>query len=112
MKGYVQPGISVTLPAPYPVSSGNGLQVGALFGIALHDAVQGEETETLMTGVVDLTKAPAQAWAIGDRIYWDNTAKHATTVATDTLLIGVALRVVGNGADDTVGRVRLNGATT
>ena len=112
MKGYVQPGISVTLPAPYPVSSGGGLQVGALFGIALHDAIQGEDTETLMTGVVDLTKVPSQAWAIGDRIYWDNTAKRATTVGTDKLLIGVALRAVGNAADETVGRVRLNGATT
>ena len=112
MKGYVQPGINITLPAPYPVASGSGLQVGALFGIALHDALQGEDTETLMTGVVDLIKAPAQAWAIGDRIYWDNTAKHATTVATDTLLIGVAVRTAGNGADDTVGRVRLNGTVT
>jgi len=112
MKSYIQPGINVTLPAPYPVFSGSGLQVGAMFGVALHDALQGEDTETLTTGVVDLIKAPSQAWAIGDRIYWDNTAKHATTVATDTLLIGVALRAVGNGADDTVGRVRLNGATT
>jgi hypothetical protein len=42
--------------------------------------------------------------------YWDNTNKRATKIATDNTLIGVALFAVGSGADETTGRVRLNGS--
>ena len=33
MKNYVQPGNTITLTAPYAVASGDGLLVGAIFGI-------------------------------------------------------------------------------
>jgi predicted RecA/RadA family phage recombinase len=58
--------------------------------------------------VFDLKKVGSQAWAVGDKIYWDNTAKQATKTATDNTLIGAAIEAVGNGAGETVGRVRLN----
>ena len=110
MKTYVQPGHTVTLAAPYAVTSGSGMLVGALFGIATHDAAQSEPTETLLSGVVDLNKIGAEAWAVGDRVYWDDTNKEATIVDTDNTLIGIALSDVGSGADETLGRLRLNGS--
>ncbi|MCX7346955.1 MAG: DUF2190 family protein [Alphaproteobacteria bacterium] len=110
MKTYIQPGHTITLAAPAAVTSGSGLLVGAIFGIAAHDAASGEPVETLTVGVVDITKVGTQAWAVGDRIYWDNTNKRATKTATDNTLVGVALGVVGSGADETTGRVRLNGS--
>ncbi len=54
--------------------------------------------------------ASTQAWAVGERIYWDNTARQTTKVTTSNTLIGVATEVVAGGAGDVVGRVRLNGA--
>lgn len=110
MKTYIQPGHTITLAAPAAVTSGSGLLVGAIFGIAAHDAASGEPVETLTVGVVDITKVGTQAWAVGDKIYWDNTNKRATKTATDNTLIGVALGAVGSGADETTGRVRLNGS--
>jgi predicted RecA/RadA family phage recombinase len=110
MKSYVQPGHTVTLAAPYDVSSGDGLLLGSLFGIASADAAEGAEVETAVTGVFDITKAASQAWTVGAKVYWDNTAKVATTTATDNTLIGVAVQSVGDGAGETIGRVRLNGA--
>ncbi len=110
MKNYVQPGATVTLTAPYAVTSGDGLLVGAIFGVAAGDAAIGATIEAALTGVFDLTKIGSQAWTVGAKIYWDDTNKRCTTVATDNTLIGVALEAVAGGAGDTIGRVRLNGS--
>lgn len=110
MKNYVQPGKTITFTAPYVIASGDGLLVGSIFGVATGAAGNGETVEAALVGVFDLKKAPSQAWAVGDKIYWDNTNKETTSVATGNTLIGVAIDAVGNGAGETVGRVRLNGS--
>lgn len=108
MKNYVQPGNTITLAAPYAVASGDGLLVGAIFGVATAAAANAEPVEAALAGVFDLKKVGSQAWAAGDKIYWDNTAKETTKTATANTLIGVAIEAVANGAGDIVGRVRLN----
>jgi predicted RecA/RadA family phage recombinase len=110
MKNYVQPGNTITLTAPYAVTSGDGLLVGAIFGVAAGTAILGDPVETAVEGVYDLKKVASQAWAAGDRIYWDNTAKQTTKTLTSNTLIGVATEAVAGGATDLIGRVRLNGA--
>ena len=110
MKNYVQPGNTITLTAPYAVASGDGLLVGSIFGVAAGTAALGEAVEAALTGVYDLKKVASQAWAAGDKVYWDNTAKEATKTTTSNTLIGVAVVAVAGGAGDTIGRVRLNGS--
>ena len=110
MKNYVQPGATLTLTAPYAVPSGDGLLVGSIFGVAAGDAASGATVEIALTGVFDLTKIGSQAWTVGAKVYWDDTNKRCTTVATDNTLIGVAVEAVAGGAGDTIGRVRLNGS--
>jgi predicted RecA/RadA family phage recombinase len=110
MKNYVQPGNVITLTAPYAVASGDGLLVGAIFGVAAGTAILGDPVETAVEGVYDLKKVASQAWAAGDKIYWDNTAKQTTKTLTSNTLIGVATEAVAGGATDLIGRVRLNGA--
>ena len=110
MKNYVQPGNTITLTAPYAVTSGDGLLVGSIFGVAASTAASGDPVETALEGVYDLKKVASQAWAVGDKIYWDNTAKNTTKTLTSNTLIGVATDVVAGGATDLIGRVRLNGA--
>ena len=108
MKSYVQPGNTITLAAPYAVASGDGLLVGAIFGVATASAANGDPVEAVLVGVFDLKKVASQAWSAGDKVYWDNTAKETTKTATSNTLIGAAIDAVGNGAGETVGRVRLN----
>ena len=79
-------------------------------GIAAGAATLGEPVETALVGVFDITKVGSQAWTVGAKIYWDDTNKRCTTVATDNTLIGVAVEAVASGASDTIGRVRLNAA--
>ena len=61
-------------------------------------------------GITTLKKVASQAWAAGDKVYWDNTNKEATKTATANTLIGVATEAVAGGAGDVIGRVRLNGS--
>ena len=110
MKNYVQPGNTITLTAPYAVTSGDGLLVGSIFGVAAGTAALGEAVETALVGVYELKKVASQAWAAGDKVYWDNTAKEATKTTTSNTLIGAAVAAVAGGAGDTIGRVRLNAA--
>ena len=110
MKNYVQPGNTITLTAPYAVVSGDGLLVGSIFGVATGSAALGETVEAALVGVVDLKKVASQAWAAGDKVYWDNTNKEATKTATANTLVGVATEAIAGGAGDVIGRVRLNGS--
>lgn len=97
MKTFVQPGDVLSLTAPYDVTSGKGFQIGALFAVAQFDALSGAAVEGLRKGVLDLAKVSAQAWAVGESIYWDNSAKLATNVkGTANLRIGTAVAVAAN----------------
>jgi predicted RecA/RadA family phage recombinase len=110
MKNYVQEGDIVVVPAPYDRTAGQGAQVGQVFGVCVGDALSGADVALKVSGVFDLTKIGSQAWTVGQLIYWDNTNKRCTNVATGNLLIGAAVKAVDNGAGSTTGRVRLNGA--
>lgn len=110
MKNYIQEGNLVTVPAPADVLSGAGVLVGSLFGIAVHDALSGADVLVQTAGVVEIAKTSAQAWTVGALIYWDNTAKLATSVSTSNKLIGVAVAAAANPS--ATGTVRLNGSFT
>ena len=57
MRNYVQEGETVTVAAPTGgVKSGDGVLVGALFGVACFDALQTAEVEIQTEGVFDLPK--------------------------------------------------------
>ncbi|WP_064033458.1 DUF2190 family protein [Methylosinus sp. R-45379] len=105
-KNFVQPGCSLTLLAPYDITSGKGALIGAIFGVAQFDALSGVDCVFTTDGVWELTKVSAQAWAIGQKIYWDAAAKNCTTVAAGNAFIGAATAVAANPS--ATGYVRLN----
>jgi predicted RecA/RadA family phage recombinase len=107
MKNYIQPGDVVTVAAPYDVTSGSGVLVGTLFGIAAFSAVSGASVEIQIVGVFDVAKVSAQAWTQGAAVYWDDTAKNFTTTSASNTLVAKATEAAANPS--AVGRVRLNG---
>lgn len=107
MKNFRQTGDVVTVPAPADYLSGAGVLVGKLFGVNSYDVKSGDDAEIKVNGVFELPKTSAQAWTVGADIYWDDTAKVATTTTTSNTLIGKALEVAANPSP--VGLVRLNG---
>lgn len=108
MKNYVQPGEVVTVTATAAMTSGTAYLIGSLFGIAATSGAIGDQVELQTVGVFDVPKVSAQAWTVGARIYWDDTAKLFTTVLTSNTLVGVAVAAATNPSG--TGRVRLNGA--
>lgn len=111
MKNFIQPGDTLTVPAPSGgVVSGGVVVLGSIIGVATTTAAVGLPVALKTTGVFEFPKVSAQAWAVGDKIYWDGTAGNATTSATSTTLLGVATEVAANPS--AVGRVRLRGTQT
>ena len=108
---FKQDGDILDLLAPYNVASGGGFQVGGLFAVALGTALSGAAVRGKTSGVWTLTKVGSQAWAVGDKIYWDDGNTRCTTVATAGMLIGVATEACGSGAGVLTGVVRLNGTS-
>lgn len=106
-KTFVQPGETLTLIAPYAVSAGGGLLVGAIFAVALVDAANAAAVEAKRRGVFDIAKATGEAWTQGAKLYWDNTNKRLTTTSAGNTLVGAAAQAQASG--DTIGRALLTG---
>lgn len=107
MKNYVQEGKVLTLLAPYNRLSGEGAKVGSIFGVATKDVLNGIAGEFATQGVFALKKAASQAWTVGLKIFWDDSAKQLTSVAGANLLVGYATEAVAGGAGDVVGKIKL-----
>lgn len=109
-KNYLQEGDTVTLPAPYQRNSGQGARIGALFGIAANDVLNGALGEFHTGGVWALNKSTGAGTAlvVGGKAYWDDTAKAVTGVVGPNLFIGHALTAAADGVATV--NVRLHGA--
>ncbi|WP_323775946.1 DUF2190 family protein [Leisingera sp.] len=109
MKNFKSQGNTLTFTAAADYSSGDGVLLDTLFGVAAGDIASGEEGVLNLQGVYELPKVGSQAWTVGAAVYWDDANSRCTTVAEDAALIGCAVAPVGSGAEDTLGVVRLNG---
>ena len=105
MKNFIQNGDTITLQAPTNITSGGGVLVGSIFGIACNDALAGTEVEVKRTGVFSMEKVATEAWAVGAPIYWSQSKRLVTTVGN--LLVGVATAASANPS--ATGTVLLNG---
>ena len=103
MKNFVHRGEVLSLTAPYDVLSGAGFKIGTIFAVASGDAVSGAAVEGQVKGVVRIVK-DASVFAQGDLIYWDDTAKKATSTVGSNLLIGnaEAAQLTGDATVDVV----------
>lgn len=106
MKNFIQPGRVVTVTAPANVSSGDGVLVGALFGVAFTDAASGAAIEIGTEGVFELAKTSAQAWSVGAKIYWDGSKCTTADGSGANTLIGNAVEIAANPSP--TGKVRLS----
>jgi len=109
MKNFVQPGESIEFTAPSGgVVSGRGTKIGDLVVIATVTAAEGARFNGLTEGVISHAKAPSQAWAEGDRLYWDEGNKRFTKTAGGNTFAGYSCGIVAGGAGDTTGVVLLS----
>lgn len=98
MNNYIGPGQSVTVVMPYAANAGVGVLKGGLFGVAVNTYASGATGQLVVEGVfTGLAKASGtgENWAVGDRLYWDDSAKKLTKTSTGNFAVGVALEAVG-----------------
>ena len=109
MKNYIAHGRTVTIAATAAIASGAGVLENLLFGVATKSAATGEALDIQVEGVVELPKVSAQAWAVGEPLFWDDANSRLTNVsATGLVLVGCVYQAAANPTS--VGQVRLNGA--
>lgn len=111
-KNFVQPGDTIPFTnqaatGAADIKSGSGVLVGSIFGVAKTDIAVGAKGQLDLVGVWDLPKVSAQAWGLGDKIYWATATANCTTTASGNKLIGVAIAAAANPS--AAGKVRLNG---
>ena len=111
MQNYIQNGQVITVAAPAGgVTSGEGLIVSNIFGVAAYSAAEGDPLELATTGVYKLPKATAAVLTVGARVAWDNTAKNINAPGAGRFLVGIATEAAGNGITSVA--VRLDGVGT
>ena len=111
MQNYIQNGQVITGAAPTGgVTSGEGLIVGNIFGVAAYSAAEGDPLELATTGVYKLPKATAAVLTVGARVAWDNIGKNINVPGAGRFPVGVATEAAGNGVTGVA--VRLDGVGT
>lgn len=97
MRNFIQPGHTLTIEAPANTLSGDVVIVGELVGIAYSNAAEGGPLDVAVEGVFELPKVAADAFSVGDAVYYVAATKLATaddnTSANDR--IGVAVAAAG-----------------
>lgn len=88
------------------ILSGAPVVFGNRVGIAMQKMVSGEIGAILIEGVVEINKVSAQAWAVGDVIFWDAAASLFTTVGTANTIAGYASETAANPSS--TGRLSLS----
>jgi predicted RecA/RadA family phage recombinase len=119
MQNYVQKGNTLTVAAPNALTSGQGCQVGNIFGVATNNQGIGDSTELVVEGVFDLAK-DTSTFNSGDKVFWNNTTQLATSstltaAGASNKEIGYAVlsqpggvNAAGGASGDATVRVRLN----
>lgn len=96
-KNFVQNGDIVDIVAPAGgTTSGVGILVGQLFGVALTTTPTGSKVAIGVTGVYEIAKTSALAISTGDPLYWDDTNKVVNKTTTAQQKVGIAVADAAN----------------
>lgn len=96
-KNYIGEGDVLDLVAPYAVASGDGAQIGSIFGVAINALALSETGPFARCGVFELTALSTATGAQGAKVYWDNSNKHCDADSTVGMLIGALATAKTNG---------------
>jgi predicted RecA/RadA family phage recombinase len=97
MRNYIDSGDAIAVTAPRALASGEGCLVGTgMFGFAVTSALISTTVVLERKGRFSHAKTSAQAWVVGDLIYWDDTNHVLTTTSAGNTLVGVATAIAAN----------------
>lgn len=106
---YKKDGTVIDYTPSVAVAAGEVVVFGTLIAIAPVAIAANEPGSLQIRGEFEVAKVEAQAWAIGDAIYFDESENNFTTTSTSNVLAGKVVAVAANPS--TVGRIVLNQVT-
>jgi predicted RecA/RadA family phage recombinase len=71
MRNFVQPGRTITIPAPFTLEPGYVVIVGDLAGVSAGAAETGAPADIVLEGVFQLAKESAAVLTVGELALWD-----------------------------------------
>jgi predicted RecA/RadA family phage recombinase len=101
---YIYEGRAIDFLPETDTPAGTIIVIGSLVGVTKTDIVAGTIGAVHVVGVYDIEKGNV-AIPLGNKVYWDSTAKKAVVNATGNTLIGVAVSAAT--IDETIVRVRI-----
>jgi len=96
MKTYISDGGVVQYVAPAAHTGGVGYVVDSMFLVAQATFASGADASGVVNGVVNLPKSAA-VFSLGEKVFWDDTAKQCKESASGYFLIGVATKAAATG---------------
>ena len=96
MKNYVQDGKTISFTPTADVVSGQVVLLGAMLAVSVGEIEANASGTGVTEGVFELPKKSTDVLAAGALVYWDNTAKEITSLATGNTLAGKAWAAAAN----------------
>lgn len=90
---FVQRGENIDFTAAADIAYGAVVPLVTRVGVALENITNGTTGSVAVTGVFEAAAVTGTAFAVGDTLYWDNTAKKLTKTSTDNTPAGWATEV-------------------
>ncbi len=109
-QNFQAPGKKLVVAAPYALAVGAGCKVDAIFGVACDAALITADVVIDTEGVHELVKDAGTAWTVGQKAYWDDSAKEVDVDSAVGMLIGYVTEAAAS--DDVLGKVKLCGRAT
>lgn len=99
---FVQNGDAIDYTPSSAVAQGDvvvlsGGTAGKITGVAVRDIAANATGALQVRGIFDFVKASADAFAIGEKVYWHTTNLNVVLSATGATLLGNAVEVKGAG---------------
>jgi predicted RecA/RadA family phage recombinase len=109
MQNFVQTGHNLTVTAPADVTSGELVAVGSIIGVATNDASEGDTLVLAVEGVFDVKKTSAEAYTVGEPLFYNPTGAIVTSDSNDAAhpLCAIAVQAAANPSS--IARVKLIG---
>ena len=87
---YTHEGKVIDVTAPHDIKVGDVVVMGDLIGVANVTAQTGELLGLSVSGVFQMTAKSDDIIEVGNKLYWDDTAKELTLTADSNTFVGVA----------------------
>ena len=107
MKNKILSGNTITITAGATITSGQGVLVGTVLGVAVESVASGDPVAVQLEGVFTLPILGTDAPAVGAKLYWDAGNSRLTTTVGSNTEAGIAFAAKASGP--TTVRIKLKG---